>query len=77
MTWQDRKLEPGQAEETMGIKIHTQAVLKKFAGDIPEEHRADPEAHGHKVIETVIIEDGKPVEVILGEEPDGESQGES
>lgn len=46
------------------MRVHTRAVLKKFEGEIPEAHADDPEAHGHKLLETVVMEDGKPTEVI-------------
>lgn len=54
-------------EDAAKLQIHTKAVVKKFEGDVPPEHGDDPEAHGHKLVETVIMEDGKETQVIPGE----------
>jgi hypothetical protein len=53
------------AEEQTGVEIHTRVELKKFDGDVPPEHQDDPEAHGHRLLETIVMEDGKPTERIV------------
>jgi hypothetical protein len=53
-----------ERQEKADVEIHTRVELKKFDGEVPPEHEDDPEAHGHRLLETIVIEDGKPTERI-------------
>lgn len=53
-----------QRQDGAIVRVRSKVVLKKFEGEIPPEHQDDPEAHGHKLLETVIVEDGEETRVI-------------